>query len=106
MAAIIVGNDKKILTLFPHGPALGKITSGALEAVARSFEKQNNEAPLRSEVKRRFELIMNVAVMLRGDLLWGVDRIVGAFPHILDADAAGGRWEPTDRACWIPSDGA
>lgn len=105
MGAIIVGSEKKILSLFGQGSDLGKITNGIFSAVAKSFTRQKIEAPARTEIKRRFELIMNHALMCRGDLKWGLERIVGAMDAMLEADANGSRWEPSERSVWVQQDG-
>lgn len=105
MAAIIIGNEKKILSCFPPGPTLGKITFGSYTAISKSFAKENKAAPTHAEIKHKFDIIMGHAVYLRGDLQWGVERIVNSMDAMLEADRNGGRWEPDDRQCWIASDG-
>ncbi len=109
MSAIIVGQEKKILSLFPtEGGALGRLTIAATQAIQQSFEQQSMRNPTRDEVKRRFEIVMKHAVMLRGDLSWGLDRICDTLPEILRTELSGKRWEPpaSSRQCWVPGDGA
>ena len=79
-----------------------------MKAISKSFEIENNPAPTRAAVKHKFDIIMGHAVELRGDLQWGIDRIVDTMPEMLAAARNGGRWEPPAdmRKCWVPSDGA
>ena len=106
MSNIIVGGEgsKKIVTLFP-GADLGRITMGIYEAVGKSFDQQFMRNPTREEIKRRFKIVMDWAVTLRGDLSWGLDRIVDVMHEILTSELTGAKWEPSKRQCWIPADG-
>lgn len=107
--AAIIGQDRKIVSLFPPGHALGRLTQAAITTIGKSFEQQAMRNPTQDEVKRRFEIVMKYAVMLRGDLKWGLDRICDTLPEILRTELLGQRWEPTQsdkRQCWMPGDGA
>lgn len=106
MSNVIVGGaeGKGIVSLFP-GPDLGRITLGIYGAIEASFAEQAMRNPTREEVKRRFVICINWAKTLRGDLKWGLDRIVDSMPDILKAELLGTKWEPDKRSCWVPSDG-
>ena len=104
MSIAIVGQDRKITSLFPPGPFLGRLTIAVTEAVAKSFEEQAMRNPTRDEVKRRFEICMKHAVDLRGERQWSLDRICDSFAVILRTELLGSRWEAPsiERAAWMP----
>lgn len=106
MSNIIVGGveGKGIVSLFP-GPDLGRVTIGIYKAIERSFAEQSMRNPTREEIKRRFEICINWAKTLRGDLKWGLDRIVDTMPDVLRTTLLGGEFKPDTRQCWIPNDG-
>lgn len=107
MPAIIVGNDRKILSCFPPGDALDAITLAATESIAASFKHQGMQNPTNDEVKRRFRIVMDAAVELRADHSWGLQRICDTLPEILKTELSGTRWSPaSERVCWVPTDGA
>lgn len=105
MAAIIVGNDKKILSLFPAGDMLGDLTTGLMKAIHQDFKRRGVTDPKQEEIKRLFTFLTDWAITLRGDLKWGVVRIIDSFPAMLIAEAGGTRWEPPTRSVWIQQDG-
>ncbi len=106
MSNVIVGGaeSKSIAGLFPDSD-LGRITVGIYSAIERSFTEQSMRNPTHEEVKRRFTICINWAKTLRGDLKWGLDRIVDTMPEVLRAHLLGGEFKPDARACWLPSDG-
>lgn len=106
--AAIVGNDRKLVSLFPPGPALGRLTNACMVAIQRSFEQQAMRNPTHAEIKRRFEMCVNAAIMLRGELSWGLERICDTLPEILRTELSGTKWAPAtkERQCWVPQDGA
>lgn len=86
---------------------LGKVTLAIETAIQVSFA--TNEGTItQSEVKRRFELCQKIFKILRGDLKWGIERIIDHLPQYLTAELNGSDWDPgtQQRQCWIPSDGA
>ena len=101
----IFAGANRIAAHFPPGDALGKITNGVFVAVSKSFEAQQMKNPTRDEVKRRFQICMKWAITLRGDLQWGLDRIVDELPNALATELRGGDYSPPKRQCWLPSDG-
>jgi len=107
MSITIIGQEQKILQMFPaETGALGKITTGIFKAVAGSFEQQSMKNPTRAEIQNRFEICMKWAKTFRGDLKWGLDRIVGEIPNALRAELLHVDYTPPSRQSWIPEDGA
>lgn len=106
MSNIIISGaeNQAIVSMFP-GADLGRITIGIYEAISQSFEEQKMRNPTREEVKRRFGICINWAKTLRGDLKWGLDRIVDTMGDVLRTELMGTKFEPDNRSCWIPSDG-
>ena len=96
--------QQRVMSLFP-GATLGELVDGITNAIYGSFKQQSMKVPTDADKRQRFGICMEWAVTLRGDLQWGVQRIVGAMPDILRTTLAGGKWEPTKRQCWIPADG-
>lgn len=100
----VTNTQKRVTSLFP-GTLLGELVEGITVAMYRSFKEQSMKMPTDADKRQRFAICMDWAVTLRGDLQWGVQRIVGAMPEILRATLSGGKWQPTQRQCWIPGDG-
>lgn len=59
-----------------------------------------------AEVRRRFQICERLIRQLRGDLGWGLQRVLDHLPHYLRCELDGQPWEPDRRACWMPGDGA
>lgn len=75
--------------------AAGKLVRGIGTALEKSFRADRIKVPpTRAEVVRRTKICLDVARMLKGDLKWSVDRIVGALPDALRAKLDGLPWEP------------
>ncbi len=102
--AIMSSKQQRVTSLFP-GVALGQLVDGITTALHSSFKAQVMRVPTDDEKRRRFGICMDWAVILRGDMKWGVQRIVGAMPEILKTTLAGEKWQPSQRQCWIPEDG-
>jgi hypothetical protein len=110
-AAIPVSDrERMVRNLFPDA-ALGQLVNGVTDALYRSFIDAGAPATTGmaaitlDEKRRRFKICMDWALVLRGDLKWGVQRICDAMPEILKITLAGNKWDPPTRQCWIPSDG-
>ena len=105
--AAIIGNDRKIITLFP-GPTLGKLVNACHMAINGSFIQQAMRNPTHDEVKRRLEICVNAAIEMRGELKWGMQRICDTLPEVLRTELSGAKWVPAarERSLWIPQDGA
>lgn len=91
---------------------LGKVGAGIEAAVAGSFLEDAARQkvvlvvspPRHSEVKRRTAVCIRIFRELRGDLKWGVDRIVDNLPRFLRSELDGIAWAPVaTRASWSPS---
>jgi hypothetical protein len=100
----VTSTQKKVTGLFP-GPLLGVLVNGITDAIYASFKSQGMRMPTDADKRQRFAICMDWALVLRGDLKWGAQRIVGAMPDILRTTLAGGKWKPSHRQCWLPEDG-
>lgn len=109
MSNIISGDkDARLQSLFP-GNAIGTLTRGIFVAVDNSFQerRQKMNNPTHQEIRQRFDICFQAARMLRGDLKWGVQRIVDILPEVLKYELNGSKWSPSvaERTMWVPSDG-
>ncbi len=59
-----------------------------------------------AEVRRRFAICERLLRQLRGDLGWGLQRVLGHLPHYLRCELDGAPWKPDERAIWVPEDEA
>jgi hypothetical protein len=102
----LIGRPETILSLF-QGEALDKLNGAILRAVHRScLDAQGKMFNLtRAEVKERVEACFKQAKILRGDLKWGVERIIGQLDEVLRCHLAKMDYTPPERQCWIPEDG-
>ncbi len=102
----VIGKEETIVGLFGNGNDLGTLTRGVTEAVGKSFSQQSMRNPSHDEIRRRFTICMKWAKVFRGDLSWGMQRIVDELPNALRAELLGTSYSPPTRQCWIPADGA
>ena len=100
----ITTREQRVTKLFPN-EALGQLVTGITDAIYGSFKLQAMRVPTDEDKRQRFAICMDWAVILRGDMKWGVQRIVGAMPAILKTELSGVKWTPSLRQCWIPEDG-
>lgn len=84
---------------------LGHVTSAFMLIVEHSFSRDPGRVT-RSAVKERMDILLTGFRHLRGDLKWGVERILGELPNLLHCRLNKKPWEPPKRQCWIPGDGA
>jgi hypothetical protein len=85
-----------------------RVVRGIEVAVLKSFEEDAARQSVilvrqvtRSEQKRRVALCLKIFRELRGDLKWGVERIVDSLPHFLRCELDGIAWSPeAKRATW------
>lgn len=96
---------QKILDLFPPGPALNSFANGVAKAIQASFISHPMRNKTRAEVQRRFNMAKDIALQLRGDLKWPVQRIADHLTEYLRNELDGVDWKPDDRRVWITSDG-
>ena len=81
-----------------------RIANGIFVAVNKSFEYDKNETPKAAEVKRRFNICVDLFKQLRGDLQWGVGRILDHMSIYLRNELDGISWTPDTRRTWVGSD--
>lgn len=77
---------------------------GIERAVTRSFETDGARMT-DAEVRRRFQICERLFRQLRGDLGWGLVRVLDHLPHYLRCELDGRAWEPDRRTLWMPEDG-
>ncbi len=103
--AVHRSTETMVTKLFP-GDGLGKLVTGVTDAIFKSFRSVGAMAEqTMDEKRRRFKICMDWALVLRGDMKWGVQRIADAMPEILRTELSGTKWTPSKRQCWIPEDG-
>jgi nitric oxide synthase oxygenase domain/subunit len=78
---------------------------GIEHAVTRSFEADGARMT-DAEIRRRFSICEQLFRQLRGDLSWGLIRVIDHLPHYLRCELDGQAWEPDRRTLWIPEDGS
>jgi hypothetical protein len=103
----LIERRETILSLFP-GEALGRLTNAVFETVDKSFRDANGkvfQGTTQAEIRDRFTVCLDKAKILRGDLKWGLERIIGQLDEILRCHLAKLDYVPPTRACWIPDDG-
>ena len=74
-------------------------------AVMRSFQVDRARMT-EAEMRRRFQICERIIRLLRGDLGWGLQRVLDHLPRYLRCELDGEAWEPDQRTCWMPGDGA
>lgn len=84
------------------------------KAVSDSFDFQKPSGvlwlpgvgePTQAEAKHRAKMCIEMIRILRGDLRWGVQRIVDRLPSMLTKRLKGEEWNPEkERAMWGPND--
>lgn len=84
---------------------LGQVMARFEEVVMRSLEADGARFTA-AEVRRRFQICERLFRVLRGDLGWGLQRVLDHLPHYLRCELDGQAWEPDRSACWMPGDGA
>ena len=83
---------------------LGRLTLGIEQDVPRSFAADGARMT-GAEVRRRFGICERLFRQLRGDLGWGLVRVLDHLPDYLRCELDGVPWEPDRRTCWMPGDG-
>jgi len=78
---------------------------GIEQAIERSF-RADGARVTNAEVRRRFEICERLFRQLRGDLGWGMQRVLDHLPGCLRCELDGVSWEPDHRTFWMPEDGA
>lgn len=101
--------SKAVLALYPRGEPMQRLVLGLLRATSVSFKERpmrNKENPTKAEVRRRSGMALDIALQLRGDMQWGIQRVMDHLPQYLLAELDGVPWRPDERKIWIPADGA
>lgn len=83
---------------------VGRVALAIESAVAASFS-EDGARPTGDEVRRRFAICERLLRHLRGDLGWGLQRVLGHLPRYLRCELDGIPWEPDARVVWVPGDG-
>lgn len=84
---------------------LARVTVAIERAIASSFA-QDGARMTSSEVRRRFGICERLVRQLRGDLGWGLGRVLDHLPHYLRCELDGAPWTPDARTVWVPEDEA
>ena len=74
-------------------------------AIARSLAEDRARVT-GHEIRRRFAICERLVRRLRGDLGWGLQRVLDHLPGYLRCELDGVPWEPDARTVWAPGDGA
>ena len=88
---------------------VGQVVLGIEAAVAESFATDQARLTVardirvtQDEVKRRANICMRIFRELRGDLKWGVHKILDQLPVYLRKELDGVAWKPSDASFWTP----
>jgi len=57
-----------------------------------------------AEIRRRFAICERLIQQLRGDLSWGLQRVLDHLPRYLRCELDGIPWTPDTRKVWVPED--
>lgn len=82
---------------------VGRVALAIERAVAMSFAADGSR-PTSDEVRRRFRLCEELVRQLRGDLGWGLQRVLDHLPRYLRCELDGISWQPEARVVWVPGD--
>lgn len=83
---------------------VGTATLAIERAIIGSFV-EDQARPTGDEVRRRFVICERLVRRLRGDLGWGLQRVLDHLPHYLRCELDRVPWEPEARTVWAPGDG-
>ncbi len=83
---------------------VGRVALAIEGAVTASFA-EDGARPTGDEVRRRFAICERLVRHLRGDLAWGLQRVLDHLPRYLRCELDGIPWKPDARMVWVPSDG-
>jgi hypothetical protein len=81
----------------------GRVMLAIERAITRSFTEDGSRAT-GDEVRRRFAVCERVVRRLRGDLGWGLQRVLEHLPRYLRCELDGIPWQPDARVVWVPGD--
>jgi hypothetical protein len=83
---------------------VGRVTVAVERAIERSF-REDGSRTTGAEVRRRFAICERLFRRLRGDLGWGLQRVLDHLPQYLRCELDGIPWQPDTRTVWVPADG-
>jgi hypothetical protein len=83
---------------------VGRVTVAIERAIERSF-REDGARMTGAEVRRRFAICERLLRHLRGDLGWGLQRVLDHLPTYLRSELDGMPWQPHTRTVWVPADG-
>jgi hypothetical protein len=72
-------------------------------AIADSFAADGSRVT-GAEIRRRFAICERLLRQLRGDLGWGLSRVLDHLPGYLRCELDGAPWRPDARVIWVPED--
>jgi hypothetical protein len=84
---------------------VARVTFAVERVIADSFGADGARAT-GDEVRRRFAICERLVRQLRGDLGWGLQRVLDRLPVYLRCELDGVRWVPDARVVWVPEDEA
>ena len=84
---------------------LARVTVAIERAIAASFAVDGGRMTS-AEVRRRFSICERLVRQLRGDLGWGLQRVLDHLPEYLRCELGGVSWSPDTRTVWVPEDEA
>lgn len=84
---------------------VARVTVAIEHAICNSFATDGSRMT-GDEVRRRFGLCERLVRQLRGDLGWGLQRVLDHLPHYLRCELDGVPWTPDARQVWVPEDEA
>lgn len=82
--------------------ALGQVTRGIHNAIAASLLSHPLRHLTKQETKRRFEICVRWFKVLRLEKKFSIDRCVDELPKALVCELDERKYEPHDRAVWMP----
>lgn len=104
-------SDTAIFAIVSGDPKnAGKLVRGIERAVQRSYDSDlirdgaGKVIATRDEIKRRTQLCIDAAALLRRELKWSIDRIVDELPKMLRQRLDGSDWNPEEiraRSSWF-----
>lgn len=83
---------------------VARVTLAIERVIAGSFAEDASRQT-GDEVRRRFAICERLLRHLRGDLGWGLQRVLDHLPKYLRCELDGVPWKPEARTVWAPSDG-
>ena len=91
------------LDLITHDQ-LAPVLLGFERAVEQSF-REDGARVTGDEMRRRLAICERLFRALRGDLGWGLARVLDHLPGYLCCELDGVPWAPDARKVWVPADG-